>query len=134
MKIVLDASVIVAAFAAHGLCEAVFELCLDSHQILISTDLIDELKAALRKKIKLPAETVESITALIRENATMVVPAPIPKDSCRDPNDLHILGLVAAGEAEYLITGDNDLLVLEKFRGCRILSPREFSTRIHAKQ
>ena len=134
MKIVLDASVIVAAFAAHGLCEAVFELCLDSHQILISTDLIEELKAALRKKIKLPAETVKSITALIRENATMVVPAPIPKDSCRDPNDLHILGLVAAGEAEYLITGDNDLLVLVKFRGCSILSPREFSTRIHAKQ
>lgn len=134
MKIVLDASVIVAAFAAHGLCEAVFELCLDSHQILISTDLIEELKAALRKKIKLPAETVKSITALIRENATMVVPAPIPKDSCRDPNDLHILGLVAAGEAEYLITGDNDLLVLEKFRGCSILSPREFSNRIHEKK
>jgi putative PIN family toxin of toxin-antitoxin system len=134
MKIVVDSSVNIAAFAAHGLCEAVFELCLDSHQILISTDLIDELKTTLRKKIKLPAETVESITALIMENATMVVPAPISRDSCRDPNDLHILGLVAAGEAEYLITGDNDLLVLKKFRGCRILSHREFSNRIHEKR
>jgi putative PIN family toxin of toxin-antitoxin system len=133
MKIVLDSSVIIAAFAAHGLCEAVFELCLDSHQVLISADLIDEVRTAFRKKLKLPAETIESITALIRENATMVVPAPIPIDSCRDQNDLHILGLAAAGEAEYLITGDNDLLILEKFRGCRILSPREFSTRIHAK-
>jgi uncharacterized protein len=134
MKIVLDSSVIVAAFAAHGLCEAVFELCLDSHQLLISTDLIDELKVALCKKIKLPSETVESITALILENAMIVVPASIPKDSCRDPNDLHILGLAAAGDAEYIITGDNDLLVLQSFRGCCILSPREFSIRIHAKQ
>jgi len=31
MKIVLDANVIVAAFAARGLCEAVFELCLSCH-------------------------------------------------------------------------------------------------------
>jgi len=134
MKVVLDSSVIIAAFAAHGLCEAVFELCLDSHQVLISADLIDELQAALRKKLKLPAATIESITALIRENATMVVPAPVPIDSCRDQNDLHILGLAAAGEAEFLITGDSDLLVLEEFRGCRILSPREFSSRLHAKQ
>ncbi len=133
MKIVLDSSVIIAAFAAHGLCEAVFELCLDSHQVLISADLIDEVRTAFSKKLKLPAETIESITALIHENATMVVPARIPIDSCRDQNDLHILGLAAAGEAEYLITGDNDLLILKKFRGCRILSPREFSTRIHAK-
>ena len=124
MRIVLDSSVIIAAFAAHGLCEAVFELCLDSHQVLISSELIEEVQAALRKKIKLPAETVDSITALLRENAMMVVPDPVVKEACRDPNDLHILGLAAAGEAECLITGDNDLLVLEKFRGCRILSPR----------
>jgi uncharacterized protein len=134
MKIVLDSSVIVAAFAAHGLCEAVFELCLDSHQVLISADFIYEVQTAFRKKLKLPAATIESITALIRENTTMVAPAIIPNGSCRDQNDLHILGLAAAGEAEYLITGDNDLLVLKKFRGCRIMSPREFSNRLHAKQ
>lgn len=133
MKIVLDASVIIAAFAAHGLCEAVFELCLDSHQLLVSAALIDELQAAFRKKLKLPAATMQSITALILENATMLTPASVAKEACRDQNDLHILGLAAAGGAELLVTGDKDLLILKNFRGCRILSPREFSRRIHMK-
>lgn len=131
MKIVLDSSVIIAAFAAHGLCEAVFELCLDSHRLLVSAALIDELQAAFRKKLKLPAATIQNITALILENATMVAPSPVAPDACRDQNDLHILGLAAAGGAELLITGDKDLLILENFHGCLILSPREFSSRIH---
>ena len=39
MRIVLDANVMVAAFAARGLCEALFELCLGSHEILLSEPL-----------------------------------------------------------------------------------------------
>jgi hypothetical protein len=38
---VLDANVVVAAFAVRGLCEPVFELCLDSHEILLSEPLPD---------------------------------------------------------------------------------------------
>lgn len=36
MKIILDANVVVAAFASRGLCEAVFKLCIDSHDLILS--------------------------------------------------------------------------------------------------
>ena len=35
MKVVLDANVIVAAFASRGLCEAILELCLSEHEIIL---------------------------------------------------------------------------------------------------
>jgi len=128
---VLDSSVIVAAFAAHGLCEAVFELCLESHQILASEDLMEEVRSNLHKKLKLPTAMIEEIRSLLHENTILLAPSSIPKDSCRDPDDLHILGLAAEGKAEYLITGDKDLLSLANFRGCSIVSPRAFSAIIH---
>jgi len=134
MRIVLDTNVIVAAFAARGLCESVLELCLDRHEILLSEPLMAEIRKNLRKKIKLSTHTIEQIEHLLRENGTTLVPESIPPDACRDPGDAHVLGLAAAGQAECLVTGDDDLLVLKRFRQCRILNPREFSILIHQKQ
>lgn len=133
MRIVLDANVIVAAFAARGLCESVLELCLDRHDIMLSEPLLDEIRKNLRKKTKLPMQVIEQIEHLLRENGIIFVPELIPPDACRDPNDAHVLGLTVAGQAECLVTGDNDLLVLKRFRQCRILNPREFSILIHQK-
>ena len=133
MRIVLDANVIIAAFAARGLCESVLELCLGSHDLLLSEALLAEIGRNLRRKIKLPKHTVEQIEHILRENGTLCVPELIPAHACRDPGDTHVLGLTVAGQAECLVTGDNDLLVLKRFRQCKILNPREFSILIHRK-
>jgi predicted nucleic acid-binding protein len=42
MKIVLDANVVVAAFASRGLCESILELCLTSHEIVLSQELLEQ--------------------------------------------------------------------------------------------
>lgn len=131
MRIVLDSSVIVAAFAAHGLCEVILELCLGNHQILLSEDLLDEVGTNLGKKLKLPAPTINGIIALLRENGILVAPAAVSKNSCRDPDDLHVLGLAAEGKASFLVTGDKDLLSIAEFQGCAIVTPRQFSAIIH---
>ncbi len=126
MRVVLDASVIVAGFAAHGLCEVVFEVCLDSHHMLMSQELIEEVRTVLRKKLHLPTETIAAIVQFLRDRCELLIPDAVPHTACRDPHDLHVLGLTSAGHAECLVTGDKDLLVLKAFRECRILSPRDF--------
>ncbi len=133
MRIVLDANVIIAAFAARGLCESVLELCLDSHDLLLSEELLTEIRGNLHRKIKLLPKTVEQIERVLRENGALFVPALIPANACRDPGDAHVLGLTVAGQAECLVTGDDDLLVLKRFRQCQIINPREFSILIHRK-
>jgi uncharacterized protein len=126
MRIVLDANVAVAAFAARGLCEAVFELCLGNHTILLSDLLLDEVCRNLVKKVKLPRHTVADIERLLREIGIVLEPAAVPVGACRDADDLDILGLAGAGRADYIVTGDADLLVLKRFGRCRIVTPRQF--------
>ena len=46
-RVILDTNVVFAAFAAHGLCESVFELCLERHDLFISDHLIGELRDKL---------------------------------------------------------------------------------------
>jgi putative PIN family toxin of toxin-antitoxin system len=48
---------------------------------------------------------------------------PSPIRACRDPKDDKFLALAVFGEADILISRDMDLLVLNPFRGIRILSP-----------
>lgn len=46
--------------------------------------------------------------------------------SCRDPDDDKFLETAIVGEAECIVTGDADLLILDPFQGLRILAPRRF--------
>ena len=71
MRIVLDANVIVAAFASRGLCESVMEVCLSEHEIVLSDELLDEVLETLRLKIKLPSRIVNGVEGLLREHATI---------------------------------------------------------------
>lgn len=132
MKIVLDANVIIAAFAARGLCESVMEVCLSEHEISLSDDLLDEILRNLRDKIKLPKDVVENIGELLREHSNISIPSPFASDVCRDPDDIKIFGLAVATNADYIVTGDKDLLVLKSFEGIPILNPRSFSDILHS--
>jgi putative PIN family toxin of toxin-antitoxin system len=134
MKIVLDANVIVAAFASRGLCESIFELCISEHEIILCDDLLREIERNLRAKIKLPLKTVDAINEFLQEHSLMFDPTPLPKNACRDEDDVKVLGLAIASCADYIVTGDKDLLILEHYQKIPILSPRAFSVIVHDKQ
>jgi putative PIN family toxin of toxin-antitoxin system len=126
MKVVLDANVLVAAFAAQGLCHVVFELCLYQHQILLSDTILKETEKALVTKVKVPPALVKGIDRYLREHAQLVdAKRPYPRIS-RDPYDDHVLAVAAQAKADYLITGDNDLLVLKEHADTLIIRPRQF--------
>ena len=130
MKVVLDTNVLVAAFAARGLCEAVLAACLASHEVVLSEHILRELRRHLRGKLKVPVRHANMVLAFLREHARLVRPAKVPADACRDRSDLAVLGTALAAEADGLITGDRDLLDLGEFHGIPILSPRAFHDRL----
>jgi len=134
MKIVLDANVIIAAFASRGLCESIMEVCLSEHEIVLCDELLEEVLRNLRLKIKLSAKIVDDIGDLLMEQASMINPVLLYADIYRDPEDVKILGLAVASGANYIVTGDKDLLVLKEFQGIPILNPRGFSNIIHSEE
>lgn len=67
---------------------------------------------------------------LYRRHAVWVEPGALDKAVCRDLDDDWVLATAIAGEAEAIVTGDDDLRSLRTFRGVAILTPREFIARV----
>ena len=126
MKLVLDTNVVFAAFATEGICHALFELCIDQHQVFVSRELLEELSDKLHNKLKMPLSAVKEITGFLKDVSSYQRPKPLSKRVCRDPDDDAILALAAHVEADYLITGDQDLIVLERYESTLIVTPRKF--------
>ena len=126
MKIVLDANVLIAAFATQGLCHAVFELCLDQQEIVLSEPILNEVAKTLETKLKVPPKVVQNVSQYLKEHSSVYrIKLPYPKVS-RDASDDHVLALAIESNADYIITGDQDLLVLKKHKKIPIIQPRQF--------
>jgi putative PIN family toxin of toxin-antitoxin system len=126
MRVILDSNIIIAAFATRGLCHAVFELCLDRHEIILSSFLLNEIESNLARKLKLPNEIRSEIKDFLIESTIHIEAPELSSQICRDPSDDMVLSLTRESNAEYVVTGDEDLLSLKQFKSTKIISPREF--------
>jgi putative PIN family toxin of toxin-antitoxin system len=59
-------------------------------------------------------------------NLLEIVVPQIEVAICRDPDDDKFLSLAVSGNADLILTGDDDLLTLHPFRGLNILSPSTY--------
>ncbi len=126
MKVILDTNVLIAAFATRGLCSALFEVCLDRFEVILSEGILRETARHLRDKIKLPEAKCDMIDAYLRANCLISEVDEVDPSACRDTNDLHVLGLAQHVSVSFIVTGDKDLLDLVQYRDTRIVTPREF--------
>jgi len=126
MIVVVDANVAIAAAATRGLCEAVVELCLEHHEIVLCEGILAEIEEKLREKLRVPSPIVSEYLQLLRSCARVLEPEEVDLQACRDPKDLMILGLVKPGQVQAMITGDKDLLAVQEYGRAEILSPRAF--------
>lgn len=134
MRVVFDSNVLIAAFATHGLCHTLFELCLQGHEIVISRFILEEVEEKLQKKVKVPATIAREIIVYLEKHCLLKRPVPIPSEVCRDPEDSAVLGLAVAAQAECLVSGDEDLLVIKTYHETTILSPRQLYERLQRRR
>lgn len=132
MRVVLDTNVIVAAFASRGLCSEVFEVCIAEHTIVTSEHILSEVKEKLIHKAHLPRNISFDIIDYLREITEIFKPEYVDAHICRDIDDVKIIGTAISGNARFIITGDEDLLVLKKYGESEIITPREFWSHLKA--
>lgn len=127
MKVVLDSPVLIAASISRaGVCAELLEDVLTHHELAISDFIVEELGRKLRGSFNFPEREVRQLRRFLVRMATAVVPAELPAEVCRDPNDIPILGTAVAASASVLVTVDKDLLALGEFRRISIIKPGEF--------
>jgi putative PIN family toxin of toxin-antitoxin system len=129
-RVVLDTNVVVSALLFAGGPAARVRLAWQSGRLqpLASRDTVAEIVRVLAyPTFKLSADEQRELLAdYLPHTATVTIPDPPPPvPPCRDVHDLPFLHLAAAGRADALVTGDDDLLALAGAGGlgrCRIVT------------
>jgi putative PIN family toxin of toxin-antitoxin system len=134
VRVFLDTNVLVGAFATRGLCADVLRVILAEHCLVTGEVVLAELRRALKRKLKLPAEMVTAIEEFLREYEVVAKPSKPSEIEVRDPDDRWILATAVAGRVDILVTGDRDLLDLGTRAPVRIVDPRGFWSSTRKKQ
>lgn len=124
LRVIIDTNLWISFIISKKL--TVLDAFLFSNKItlLFSTELLDEINLTITKpKLKkffkgkaldLMLSRLEPFIELIEISSSINI--------CRDPNDNFLLELAKDGQADYLLTGDNDLLDLHKFELTKIMT------------
>jgi len=126
VRVLLDTNVLVAALVARGVCTDLVEHCVRQHAVISSQPLLDELRDVLTRKLRQRSVDVRAAIRLFEETFTLVTPDALEPPTCRDPDDDVVLATALAGESAAIVSGDQDLLILDPFRGIRVLAPADF--------
>ena len=127
MRIVFDSNVIISAFiTTSGTAKDVFLYCGERSQIIISKYIISEISEKLINKLGFSKTEVKEVIDFLETHAELIEPADQKLELSRDKKDNPVINLAVSADAEFLISGDKDLLVLKEVKGVRITSPAEF--------
>ena len=134
VRIVVDTNIFISAFLGSKNAKFLLKEVLNEEFELIMSDAhLEELKQVLlRPKFSnyiLPSEVDELVLLL---SIKTVNPAIYEKIcDCRDKKDNFLLEEAVFGNAQYIITGDDDLLILNPYRWIKILNLKDFITKIY---
>jgi putative PIN family toxin of toxin-antitoxin system len=127
MKIFLDTNVLVSAFTARGLCADLLEIILADHQLMTGEFVLHELERVLKTKLNVPDDKVMKTLRFLNHHHVEPIPEEPSEIKVRDEDDRWVLESALKANADILVTGDKDLLVLSKdITEIKIMSPRGF--------
>lgn len=125
MKVFLDTNVLASALTTRGLCAELFEVVLQSHELLISDPVLQELERILPGKPGQSESVTAGFVALLRTES-LLVESEHPFPSLPDPDDEPIIASALTGQAHVFVTGDKALLELQRVKHLPVISPRQF--------
>ncbi len=126
MRVFLDTNILVSALTARGLSVDVFRLILTEHEMLTGEVNHVELRRVLHDQMRVPARQIDAAEQLLREQTTIPKPDKPFDIKLGDPDDKWVLASAVAGDADFLVSGDKDLLTLGKAAPLPVLDPRAF--------
>lgn len=130
LKVVIDSNIWISALlVAQGKSRELINL-FDSGAFVVSYPawLVDEIRKTAckpRLAIRIRPNDLLNLIALIEQQGILVEPADVVPVS-RDPKDDVFLACAHASRSDYLVSGDEDLLVLDEYLGTKIVTVSQF--------
>ena len=133
IRAVVDTNVFVSGLLATGIPKRIVDNGFNSRFTFLSSGpLRKEVSLTLDKFVKKGYLLKSDVDAFLREfiSKSELVIRKVSINLCRDPKDNMILETAICGNADFIVTGDDDLLTLKSVEGISIITPREFLQRL----
>jgi putative PIN family toxin of toxin-antitoxin system len=128
MKVVIDINVFVSSFFWKGNPRKVVSRVIEGiDELYITKEILGQIFEVMnRPKFKTNKESIEYYIKSIEEIAVELTNNFKIEKGSRDIDDNIILECGIMGRVDYIISGDDDLLVLKEFSGIKIVTPKEY--------
>lgn len=127
VRLVVDTNLMIRALLSAGPARRFCRLAPLHHQLVYHDEQLLELRdVAARPRLDIAPEAVNELIGRIQRYGQRIDSALDAPGDSRDPNDNYVLALALAGKAEVILTEDDDLLVLDPWRGTRIMRLFQF--------
>jgi putative PIN family toxin of toxin-antitoxin system len=129
VNVVFDTNVYISALAfPGGICDHIFRFArLKKFDLLVSPDILTELKVVFTKKFKYSEDEAENIVDRVLAVAGLIYPRFRIAEIEHPDADNRILECASECAADFLVSGDKrHILSLKRFGDTRIISPSQF--------
>ena len=128
MKIVIDSNVFVSSFYYAGNPRKVFDRVTNGlDELFITDDILTEIVSVMsRDKFASNIDEIEAYIKIIESYSIKLSAKNVLQNVSRDKDDNKILQCAMDGNADFIITGDKDLLVLQEFKEIKIVKPSDY--------
>jgi len=134
LRIVVDTNVLISGLIGiKNSPSAKILLAIRKQTIILvsSPNILEEVREVINRKriVKLTKMTKKERGDFIKElieRSDITAGKQLPQIVGRDVEDDKFIACAIEGKAKYIITGDQDLLILNESKGIKILSPKEF--------
>jgi uncharacterized protein len=132
IQVVLDTNTIISSIFWGGIPGRVYKAAVDErYALLTSHAMLAELLDVLQRPkfapfYKATGRLPEVIFERHREVAKPADSVEIPTTAIRDQKDRIVLGCALGGQADYIVSGDKDLLTLGEYVSVKIVTAVDF--------
>jgi putative PIN family toxin of toxin-antitoxin system len=129
MRVVVDTNVFISAALKESSWPGVVVRWLERQGVLLKTAVTAQEVFEVLERPRITENVVPLYAARLRHIFAIAELVAINEriTACRDPKDNKFLELAVNGNADVIVSGDDDLLVLDQFRGIPILTPAAFA-------